>query len=145
MYVQTADQLISLAFLVVCCGVALWRGGRVERIAATAMILAWFATPLVQNVHQTLGPQSGVLIVDAMLLAVLTFQALTSDRWWPMVATAFQGVNAMVHLAAMIDTQIIPRAYYVAGSLLSDLTLATLLVGALKLGRGGRATPSGIP
>ncbi|MBO9707728.1 MAG: hypothetical protein J7521_05915 [Caulobacter sp.] len=145
MYIETLDQLVSLAFLVICCGVALWRGGRVERIAATTMILAWFATPLVQNVHQQLGPQSGVLIVDVMLLVVLLIQALTSNRWWPMVATAFQGVNATVHLAAAVDSQIFPRAYYVAGSLLSDLTLATLLIGALNRGQGARATLEKVP
>lgn len=143
MYVHTPDQLFSLAVLLACCGVAAWRGRWVERIAAAAMIVAWFLTPLVQDHSQTLGPQSGVLIVDVALLLVLLSLALTSDRWWTMVATAFQGVSAMVHLAAAIDTQIIPRAYYIAGSLLSYLVMGALLVGAWNAGRRDAATPPG--
>lgn len=142
MYVHTPDQLFSLAVLLACCGVAALRGRGVERIAAAAMVAAWFITPLVQNHSQTLGPQSGVLIVDILLLAVLLFLALTSDRWWTMVATAFQGVAAMVHLAAAIDKQIIARAYYIAGSLLSYLVMGALLVGAWNAGRRAATVPS---
>jgi hypothetical protein len=139
MYVETPDQLFSLAMLLACCGIAFWRGRTVERIAAAAMVAAWFASPLVQNDHQTLGPQSGVLIVDTLLLLTLLGLALTSDRWWTMAATAFQGVAALVHLAAALDRQIIPRAYYVAGNLLSYLTMGALLLGAWNASR--RSSP----
>jgi hypothetical protein len=141
MYVQTPNQLFSLAVLLICCGVAIWRGRTVERLAAAAMLAAWFATPLVQNVHQTLGPQDGVLIVDSLLLACLLALALTSDRWWTMAATAFQGVAALVHLAAAVDKDVIARAYFVAGNLLSDLTLAALLIGAWNAGRRPGSRP----
>jgi hypothetical protein len=135
MYVQTLDQLFSLAVLLTCCGFAIWRGRWVERVAATAMVAAWFVSPLVQDDQQTLGAQSGVLVVDILLLLVLLYLALTSDRWWTMAAVAFQGVGALVHLAAAIDRQIIPRAYYVAGSLLSYLVMGALLIGAWNAGR----------
>ncbi len=144
MYVQTLDQLISLAVLLACCGLAAWRGGWVERIAALAMAAAWFASPLVQDDQQTLGAQSGVLIVDILLLLVLLYLALTADRWWTMAAAAFQGVSALVHLAAAIDKQIIPRAYYVAGSLLSYLVMGALLVGAWNAGRREKTRPDGL-
>ena len=121
MYVQTLDQWVSLTSLILCCGLALWRGGRPERIAGLTMILAWFATPLVQNASQMFGPQSGVFVVDVLLLLVLLALALACDRWWPMAATGFQGVVTLTHLAAALDTQVAPRAYYVAGSLLLSL------------------------
>jgi uncharacterized membrane protein len=135
MYVQTLDQLFSLAALLTCCGLAAWRGRWVERVAAAAMAAAWFASPLAQDDHQILGVQAGVLTVDLLLLAVLLYLALTADRWWTMAAAAFQGVSALVHLAAAIDKQIIPRAYYVAGSLLSYLVMGALLVGVWNAGR----------
>ena len=143
MYVQTPDQLFSLAVLLACCGLAIWRGRGVERIAAAAMAAAWFVTPLVQDDQQTLGAQSGVLIVDILLLVVLLSLALTSDRWWTMAAAAFQGVSALIHLAAAIDRQIIARAYYVAGSLVSYLVMGALLVGAWNAGRRERPGPDG--
>ena len=144
MYVQTLDQLFSLAVLLTCCGLAVWRGRWVERVAAAAMAAAWFASPLVQDDQQTLGAQSGVLAVDILLLLVLLYLALTSDRWWTMAAAAFQGVSALVHLAAAIDKQIIPRAYYVAGSLLSYLVMGALLVGVWNAGRRERPRPDGV-
>lgn len=143
MYVQTFDQLFSLAVLLTCCGFAAWRGRGVERVAAAAMAAAWFLSPLVQDDHQTLGAQSGVLVVDILLLLVLLYLALTSDRWWTMAAVAFQGVAALVHLAAAIDGRIIPRAYYVAGSLLSYLVMGALLVGAWNAGRRQKPRPDG--
>jgi uncharacterized membrane protein len=141
MYVQTPDQLFSLALLLACCGLATWRGRWVERVAAAAMAVAWFVSPLVQDDHQTLGVQHGVLIVDILLLLVLLYLALATDRWWTMAAAAFQGVSALIHLAAAIDRQIFPRAYYVAGSLISDLVMAALLVGAWNAGRRARPGP----
>lgn len=144
MYVQTLDQLFSLAVLLTCCGLAVWRGRWVERIAAAAMAAAWFVSPLVQDEQQALGAQSGVLVVDILLLLVLLYLALTSDRWWTMAAVAFQGIGALVHLAAAIDRQIIPRAYYVAGSLLSYLVMGALLVGAWNAGRRDRLRSDGM-
>jgi len=143
MYVHAPDQLFSLAVLLACCGVAIWRGRGVEQIAAAAMVAAWFTTPLVQHRH-ALGAQTGVLVVDILLLMVLLYLALTTDRWWTMAATAFQGVAAMVHLAAALDRQIIPRAYYVAGSLISYLVMGALLVGAWNARRQDRAGPGGV-
>jgi hypothetical protein len=141
MYVQTLDQCVSLAALLVCCGLALWRGGRPERIAGVAMILAWFATPLVQIASQTPGPQGGVFVVDVLLLLVLLALALACDRWWPMAATGFQGVVTLTHLAAALDTQIAPRAYYIAGSLLSYLTMGALFLGARNAARQAKPPP----
>ncbi len=141
MYVQTPDQLFSLAVLLACCGLAVWRGRWVERVAAAAMTAAWFASPLVQDDQQTLGAQSGVLTVDVLLLLVLLWLALTTDRWWTMAAAAFQGVSALIHLAAAIDREIIPRAYYVAGNLVSYLVMGALLVGAWNAGRRERPHP----
>ena len=141
MYVQTSDQLFSLAMLLACCGLAAWCGRWVERVAAAAMAAAWFVSPLVQDDHQTLGAQGGVLVVDLLLLLILLYLALTADRWWTMAATAFQGVTALIHLAAAIDRQILPRAYYVAGSLISYLVMGALLVGAWNAGRRGKPPP----
>jgi uncharacterized membrane protein len=141
MYVQTPDQLFSLAMLLACCGLAVWRGRGVERIAAAAMAAAWFVSPLVQDDQQTLGAQSGVLIVDILLLLVLLYLALTADRWWTMAAASFQGVTALIHLAAAIDKQIFPRAYYVAGSLISYLVMGALMIGAWNAGRREKPRP----
>ncbi len=135
MYVQTLDQLFSLAVLLTCCGLrrlARRLGGTGRRRGDGRA--PGSPVPSSRDDQQTLGAQSGVLVVDILLLLILLYLALTADRWWTMAAAAFQGVSALVHLAAAIDRQIIPRAYYVAGSLLSYLVM-----GALRSGSGTRA------
>lgn len=124
-------QWASLLALVVCCGVATWRGGWPERSAAAAMVLAWIATAVSQKNLQLWGPQTGVMIIDVLLLAVLLVIALRSDRWWPMWACGFHGLGVFLHIAVMIDADIWGRAYYVASAIFSYLTLIALLLGGL--------------
>lgn len=125
-------QWASLAVLLTSTGVALWRGGWPERLAAAAMILAWFATGLVYRSQLWFGPQITVFVVDLALLLVLLFIALRSDRWWPMWACGFHGLTLILMLATLADTSISNRAGYIAGGgLFSYLTMAALFFGAL--------------
>ncbi len=124
-------QWASLAALVVSCGVAAWRGGGPERWAATAMALAWLGSAFAQRSLQLWGPQTGVMIIDGLLLAALVAIALISDRWWPMWASGFHGLGVLLHLAVIIDADIWGRAYYVAGAIFSYLTMLALLLGSL--------------
>lgn len=133
-------QWASLAALVVSCGVAAWRGGGPERWAAAAMALAWLGSAFAQRSLQLWGPQTGVMIIDGLLLAALVAIALRSDRWWPMWASGFHGLGVLLHLAVIIDADIWGRAYYVAGAIFSYLTMLALLLGSLfRLKRTSKA------
>ncbi|MBU4433731.1 MAG: hypothetical protein KKC14_04860 [Alphaproteobacteria bacterium] len=131
-------QWASLMALVATCAAAAWRGGWPERSAAAAMALAWIGSAVVQRSLQLWGLQTGIMIIDGLLLLVLLSIALRSDRWWPMWACGFHGLGVLLHVAVMIDTDIWGRAYYVAGAIFSYLTMLALLVGAL-----GRRRPAG--
>lgn len=135
-------QWASLLALVVCCGVAVWRGGWPERAGAAAMALAWLASTFSQRNLQLWGPQTGVMIADGLLLAALLFIALKSDRWWPMWASGFHGLGVLLHMAVMIDAHIWGRAYYVAGAIFSYLTLIALLIGGLARPRARVIAPA---
>lgn len=125
-------QWASLAALLISTGVALWRGGWPERLAAAAMILAWIASALLYKTRLWFGPQTAVFLVDLALLAVLLFIALRSDRWWPMWACGFHGLTLILMLATLLDTRISNRAGYIAGGgVFSYLTMAALFFGAL--------------
>ena len=124
-------QWASLIALAITAAVGLWRGGWPERTAAAAMVLAWFATSLVHNTLQRWGVQTGVMVVDGLLLGALLFVALKSNRWWPMWASAFQAMSITLHLSVMADGKIWGWSYFVASSIFSYLVMLTLLVGAL--------------
>jgi hypothetical protein len=133
-------QWISLAALLVTAVAALWRGGWPERVAALAMVGAWFATGFVHNALQMWGVQAGVMLVDIALLLVLLFVALRSDRWWPLWACAFHGLNVVLHFAVMADSKVWGLAYFRASSVFSYLTMLALFVGAVSPRRTPRPT-----
>ncbi|WP_425997508.1 hypothetical protein [Caulobacter sp. DWR1-3-2b1] len=135
-------QWASLLALIVTCGAAVWRGGRPERWAAAAMALAWLGSTFAQRSLQLWGPQTGIMIIDGLLLAALLLIALRSDRWWPMWASGFHGLGVFLHLAVMIDAGIWGRAYYVAGAIFSYLTMIALLIGSLSRPKRPAETPS---
>lgn len=130
-------QWASLGALLISTGVALWRGGWPERLAAAAMILAWIASALLYKTRLWFGPQTAVFLVDLALLAVLLFIALRSDRWWPMWASGFHALTLFLMLATLLDTRISNRAGYIAGGgVFSYLTMLALFFGAAPRRRG---------
>lgn len=125
-------QWLGVAMLILATAPALWRGGWPERTAAVAMIAAWFGSGLVQNGMQLWGIQIGVMLVDLALLGLLLVIALTSNRWWPMWASGFHGMGVLLHIAVLLDPKVWGRAYFIAGTVFSVLTLAALFVGAIR-------------
>lgn len=139
MILHSLYQWASLAVLLIACGLGAWRGGWPERIAAAAMMLAWFATALFLNGTQIIGPQATVMIIDLALFGVLLAIALTSDRWWPLWASAFHGLSVVLGVAMLADPKIWSAAGFIAGNIFSYLTLLALLIGSL-LRRTDRST-----
>lgn len=135
-------QWVGLVALVVSAALGLLLGGREGRVVAFAMIVAWFASPLVFQAKLQ-GVEIGLACVDAALLSVLLWVALRSTMWWPMWAAAMLGLIMSLHLAATIDPGIWGRALYVAESVFSYGALASLGVGSLVEGRWSRIAVGG--
>lgn len=140
MTLHTVHQWASLIFLLLSSGAALWMGGWPERVAAIAMVTAWFATAVLLAQIQLWGVETEVMIVDVALFVVVLAIALKSDRWWPLWAAGFLGLIVLVHFAVILDRRIWGRAYFVASNIFSYLTLLALLIGSLS--RRGRQTPA---
>jgi hypothetical protein len=139
MTLHTLHQWASLVFLLLSSGTALWLGGWPERVAGTAMVVAWFATAVLLSRIQLWGLETEVMIVDLALFLVVLGVALRSDRWWPLWAAAFLGLIVLVHFAVILDRRIWGRAYFVASNIFSYLTMLALIIGAV--GRRVRQAP----
>lgn len=131
MTLHTFHQWASLVFLLLSCGTALWLGGWPERVAAAAMVVAWFATAVLLSRIQLWGVEIEVMVVDVGLFTAILAIALRSDRWWPLWASGFLGLVVLVHLAVILDPKIWGRAYFVASNIFSYLTMLALLIGSL--------------
>jgi len=132
-------QWANLLALLLSTGVAVWRGGWPERIAAVAMAAAWLASAILHDADQLHGPQQLIMAIDLGLFGVLLTLALRSDRWWPMWACAFHGLSVVLALAMLADPGVWSRSGFIAGGVFSYLTMLALFLGALGVKRPARA------
>jgi hypothetical protein len=127
-------KLVYLASLLGVSGYALWRGGRPERFVAIIMLLGSFlsipAAHMVATIWQS--PEFGILAVDLVVLALLIFLLLLSDRFWPIWITAIQFVSVAIHFAVMVELTIVPRAYAMAQGFWAYPMLIVLMIGTLS-------------
>lgn len=130
----------SLLILFASVAVAIVWGGRDERLTAAAFVAATFLTWLLDSQYG--DTQLDVLVVDVALLAGLVTLALTSDRFWPLYATAFQLIGTMVHVASMTETGDFAWAYAVGLIFWSYAVIASLMVGTWLEARWRRSKPS---
>jgi DNA repair protein RadC len=123
-------QVVFLAVLLAALTAAFSRGGRHEHIGAALVFVASIVTPMVQR-HLFNQVETGIAIVDFLLLAALMWMALSSGRRWPIYAAAFQGLGVLTHFARARTGPVHGDAY---GDLLvvwSYLVLFSLLFGSL--------------
>jgi hypothetical protein len=128
---------IFWAILLVICGYALWRGRSDERIVASTCLFASIATgfaisPLSVRYN---GLESGLLVIDAVVLAAFIAIALRSDRFWPLWVAGLQLTNSLSHLMKAIDPDLLPRAYGAAAALWSYPILLILAIGTYRTSR----------
>lgn len=126
--------VIFWAILLICCGYALLRGRKYERLAA---ILFLSATVLSVLAHMQLWAgysvmNAGEVAVDTVVLVVLIGIALASDRFWPLWAAGFQLVGSMAHLFKALDATFAPWGYAIAARFWSYPILFVLLIGTWR-------------
>lgn len=124
---------IFYSALAVVVALAFRRGGRDERLAAIAMLMAAAATPLLVS-NQFAGLEAGVVLVDVALFLTLSAIAMQSNRFWPLWAAGFQLGALVVHLASAQLPQLVPAAYAETLVIWSYPVLAALLLGTLLEG-----------
>jgi hypothetical protein len=124
---------IFYSALAVVVALAFTRGGRDERLAATAMLMAAAATPLLVS-HQFAGLEAGIVLIDITLFLALSAIAMQSDRFWPLWAAGFQLGALVVHFASAQLPQLVPAAYAETLVIWSYPVLSSLLVGTLLEG-----------
>ena len=123
--------------LLACCGYAMWQGRRDERTVAVICLVAtvaslWALPPFAQRY---VGLETGVLIVDAAVLAGFLTVALRSDRFWPLWVAGFHLTGGMAHLFKGIDVGLPPQAYGAAARFWAYPILIVLAVGTWRAHR----------
>lgn len=133
--------LIFWAILIICCGFALLKGRKYERITAAVFVAAALSSVVGRQLLQVryLQFDMGEAIVDTAVLIVLVGIALISDRFWPLWAAGLQLVGSMAHLLKAIDDSFAPWGYAVAARFWSYPILIILLIGTWRQYRRSKA------
>lgn len=135
---HSVRQQVALLICWAGCGYAIWRGGRPERIVGWTVLLVWTFSPFLINTRDWVDPQWADAALDLVVLAILLWLALTSNRYWPMWAAAFHGIGVLMHATMLIDRRVPPWSYRTAAAIWSYVLLLTLVAGTAIEARGRR-------
>ena len=115
--------------LMAVCGLAVWRGGDDERLAAAGNLASWALSMLLFRARSQ-DTQWNVMIVDAALLVLYVWLALRSRRFWPLFSAGFILLLVITHLARALDAGVSGWAYLTAARVWSYLGLIAIAYGA---------------
>lgn len=127
-------QLVYLIALVSVCSYAGWMGGWPERCGAAIMLVGSILTVIAATSFYPgwRTPETGIFIVDLLVLAAFANLALYSDRYWPLWATSFHLIAVLIHLATLAQTVIGPGAYSHAQEFWAYPMLAAIALGTFN-------------
>ena len=120
------------ACFTVCAFYALLRGGKTEAWGVAIIAIGSLGTTFAIII---LGPTWAefnyvMFGIDLAAFVALAFVALTSDRFWPMWATAFHFLTLAVHLATYLAPTIMPWAFATGAAFWAYPMLLMLGIGA---------------
>lgn len=129
------------------CGYAFWRGKAEARIVAAAFFVGSFATV---GLHSQLrggysSLETGVFVIDVACLALFTYAAMISDRFWPLWVSGLQLTTSFGHIMKMADTQLLPIAYAAALRFWGYPILIILAVATWRQSRRSRGLDASDP
>jgi hypothetical protein len=116
------------------CGFAWWRGGKPERIAAAALVVAAAATFAAYTPYprRFFAVEYGVFAVDLILLAALVGIALNANRYWPLGLAALHLAATISHFGKMVDISMGGWGYAFLLKLWAYPMLLTLVIGTIR-------------
>ena len=132
MIFNTIWGYVYYIFLVLCCGYAILRGARSEYIGAAIMTIGSLSSLTVGKLLGTpwTGMEAEIFAIDIVALLALIHLAMTSERFWPMWASAFQLLAVTSHTANMVAPQITPWAFATGAVFWAYPMLLALAVGS---------------
>lgn len=128
---MTVWQLVGFVFGLPVYALAWVLGGRAERIGAAVLLIVCMLDTIIFR-WQIAGLHLPMLAADTVRLIIFGWLCLSSDRWWPLMATAAMGLMVLVQAARVLDPTITQYAVASAGVGLGYLIDLALLLGVLE-------------
>lgn len=99
--------------LLLCLAYVLIVGGKPERVAILAQVIAFILTVIALSFHWTAFEHFplGLALIDVALAITLTILALKANRLWPIILAGMQVATVLGHLAKALSFPV-PAAGY---------------------------------
>lgn len=112
MIFDTATPYMYYFCLFLACSYAVKRGSKYEYIGAAIMIIGSVASTIASIYFETTwtGFDTATFYIDMLALLALIYLTVSSDRFWPMWATAFHLVAVSIHVATAVAPNLAPWA-----------------------------------
>ncbi len=121
------------SLLIASLGAVRW-GGWPEKAAAVMFLGSAIVTSLIRPSVPTMyrDVEVGVFLIDAFLLAGLVWITVRADRWWPICATALQGLTVLSHIGRAMNQALWPYGYQLMATWASWPMVTVLAVGVIR-------------
>ena len=116
-------------------------GGHTGRSGVALYMCLFFVSPLVQQ-YRIGNLMWATALIDLVFLIGLVWLALKRERWWPLVASAFQVMVMLIYLSTALVPGFDTRSGVVAIMVLGMLALFCLLGGVVERILAGEAPVS---
>ena len=116
--------------LLITVGVAVKRGGVLERWAAYTALIASVCTTLVSPAPAWTNIEINIFIIDLVVLISFWFIALKTQRFWPYWITGWQLIAIFGHVQKLLFAEILPHPYALLSMYLSYPILFVIIYAA---------------
>ncbi|WOF43580.1 hypothetical protein KNJ79_01025 [Sphingopyxis indica] len=123
------------AVLLLTVGVALARGGPLEKWAALTALVASVSTTIVSPAPQWTHVEVNIFAIDLIALASFWLIALKTRRFWPYWITGWQLIAIFGHLQKLMFVEILARPYALLSMYISYPILFVILYASGSSGR----------
>lgn len=108
-------QIAFAAAFLLCLGYTCFAGGRPERAAICAQLIALLLSLFAISFRSIPAVKLpiGLALVDASLAVALTILALRANRIWPIVLAGMQVATIFAHLAKVLSFPLPPAGYVI--------------------------------
>lgn len=141
-HAQLHNYLYAILFVLGIAYAAV-RGGAPERVGAAILFIGNVLTILVASPwrDQFDRVETGIALVDALVLVGLVLLMMKANRVWPVWMTSVHGLGLLSHIPILLGPLVVPQAYTILQGLWGWPMIA-LLIGAtrhhrLRIARNG--------
>lgn len=143
MFPEYLIPYIAYVAALVTCGVAIWKGDRPLKLAATVLIVAWAITPIFMGRERHILDYP-ITVIDTNTALIMVWISMRWRRVWCAVLAALTILVVLVPFVHLSDPGIHLYNRYAANNIISNFQLVVIAVATWRVVRDRRRSGEGV-